>query len=56
LHWTVPTLAGPPARAGNAGVAAATNIVVAQANERMLALVYASVIMFCFITFAPGAP
>ncbi len=36
---------------GNAGVAAATNIVVAQANERMLALVYASVILFCFITF-----
>jgi predicted RND superfamily exporter protein len=36
---------------GNAGVAAATNIVVAQANERMLALVYASVIVFCFITF-----
>jgi len=36
---------------GNAGVAAATNIVVAQANERMLALVYASVIIFCFITF-----
>ncbi len=36
---------------GNAGVAAATNIVVAQANESMLALVYASVILFCFITF-----
>jgi predicted RND superfamily exporter protein len=36
---------------GNAGVAAATNIVVAQANESMLALVYASVIIFCFITF-----
>ncbi len=36
---------------GNAGVAAATNIVVAQANDWMLALVYASVILFCFITF-----
>ncbi len=36
---------------GNAGVAAATNVVVAQANETMLVLVYASVIIFCFITF-----
>jgi predicted RND superfamily exporter protein len=36
---------------GNAGVAAATNIVIAQANAQMLYLVYAAVILFCFITF-----
>jgi predicted RND superfamily exporter protein len=38
------TLAG-----GNAGVEAATNIVIARANELMLFLVYATVIVFCFI-------
>jgi predicted RND superfamily exporter protein len=36
---------------GNAGIAAATNIVIAQANARMLYLVYAAVIIFCFISF-----
>lgn len=37
--------------AGSAGIEAATNEVVAEANYRMLALVYASVIVLCFITF-----
>jgi predicted RND superfamily exporter protein len=37
--------------AGSAGVEAATNIVVRQANVRMLAYVYAAVIVLCFITF-----
>ena len=36
---------------GNAGIAAATNIVIAQANKQMLYLVYATVVIFCFITF-----
>lgn len=36
---------------GNAGIEAATNIVIAQANRQMLYLVYAAVIIFCFITF-----
>lgn len=36
---------------GNAGIEAATNIVIEQANCRMLALVYGSVILFCFIVF-----
>ncbi len=36
---------------GNAGIDAATNIVIAQANNQMLYLVYAAVIVFCFITF-----
>jgi predicted RND superfamily exporter protein len=36
---------------GNAGIAAATNIVIQQANRQILLLVYASVIVFCFITF-----
>jgi predicted RND superfamily exporter protein len=36
---------------GNAGIEAATNIVIAQANNQMLYLVYAAVIIFCFITF-----
>ena len=40
------TLAG-----GNAGIAAATNIVIEQANSQMLYLVYATVILFCFIAF-----
>lgn len=37
--------------AGSAGIEAATNIVVEQANREMLALVYASVAILCFITF-----
>jgi predicted RND superfamily exporter protein len=37
--------------AGNAGIDAATNIVISQANKQMLYLVYAAVILFCFITF-----
>lgn len=37
--------------AGSAGIEAATNEVVAVANYRMLALVYASVIILCFLTF-----
>lgn len=36
---------------GSAGIEAATNIVIKQANSQMLYLVYASVILFCFITF-----
>jgi predicted RND superfamily exporter protein len=36
---------------GNAGIAAATNIVIKQANSQMLYLVYAAVIIFCFVTF-----
>jgi predicted RND superfamily exporter protein len=37
--------------AGNAGVEAATNIVVKKANTEMLFLVYAAVIVLAFITF-----
>ena len=37
--------------AGPAGIEATTNIVVKQANYRMLALLYAAVIALCFITF-----
>jgi predicted RND superfamily exporter protein len=40
------TLAG-----GNAGIEAATNNVIGQANAQMLYLVYAAVILFCLITF-----
>jgi predicted RND superfamily exporter protein len=40
------TLAG-----GNAGIAAATNIVIAQANDFMLLLVYTVVTVFCLIAF-----
>ncbi len=36
---------------GNAGIAAATNIVIAAANQQMLYLVYAAVTIFCLITF-----
>lgn len=37
--------------AGNAGIEAATNSVVREANVRMLVLVYTAVIILCFITF-----
>jgi predicted RND superfamily exporter protein len=37
--------------AGNAGIEAATNIVVREANYLMLMYVYLAVILFCFITF-----
>ncbi|MCA0243661.1 MAG: MMPL family transporter [Proteobacteria bacterium] len=37
--------------AGSAGIEAATNIVVRQANVTMLLYVYAAVIVLCFITF-----
>jgi predicted RND superfamily exporter protein len=37
--------------AGNAGIEAATNIVVRQANHTMLLYVYGAVILLCFITF-----
>ncbi|WP_185267287.1 efflux RND transporter permease subunit [Halopseudomonas xiamenensis] len=37
--------------AGNAGIEAATNIVVKRANVQMLFMVYAAVIALCFITF-----
>jgi len=37
--------------AGSAGIEAATNIVVRQANVTMLMYVYAAVIVLCFITF-----
>ncbi len=36
---------------GNAGIEAATNDVITQANNQMLYLVYAAVIVFCLITF-----
>ena len=36
---------------GSAGIEAATNIVVAQANTIMLVLIYAVVTIFCFIAF-----
>ncbi|MDH4561230.1 MULTISPECIES: MMPL family transporter [unclassified Pseudomonas] len=37
--------------AGSSGIEAATNIVVAEANHRMLLLVYLAVMLLCFITF-----
>jgi len=37
--------------AGSAGIEAATNITVEKANRNMLYLVYAAVIVLCFITF-----
>jgi uncharacterized protein len=37
--------------AGSAGIEAATNIVVEQANRTMLLYVYAAVVVLCFITF-----
>jgi len=37
--------------AGSAGIDAATNIVVKQANRSMMLYVYAAVIILCFITF-----
>ncbi|MDD2735509.1 MAG: MMPL family transporter [Desulfuromonadaceae bacterium] len=37
--------------AGNAGIEAATNIVVKQTNRTMLLYVYGAVIVLCFITF-----
>ena len=37
--------------AGSAGIEAATNIVVREANRTMLFYVYAAVILLCFITF-----
>jgi predicted RND superfamily exporter protein len=36
---------------GNAGIEAATNDVISTANDQMLYLVYAAVILFCLITF-----
>lgn len=41
--------------AGNAGIEAATNIVVKQANVLMLVLVYSAVIMLSFLTFRSWA-
>lgn len=37
--------------AGSAGIEAVTNIVIEQANTRMLWYVYASVVLLCFVTF-----
>ncbi|MBA5637862.1 MMPL family transporter [Duganella sp. LX20W] len=37
--------------AGSAGIEAATNIVVREANHKMLLYVYAAVIVLCFVTF-----
>lgn len=37
--------------AGSAGIEAATNIVVREANRNMLLYVYAAVIVLCFVTF-----
>lgn len=42
--------------AGNAGIAAATNIVVESANRTMLLWVYGAVIILCFITFRSWRP
>jgi predicted RND superfamily exporter protein len=36
---------------GNAGIETATNIVIGQANEIMLVLVYSAVVLFCLIVF-----
>jgi predicted RND superfamily exporter protein len=36
---------------GDAGIAAATNLVIAQANHLMLLLVYATVVFFCIVVF-----
>ena len=36
---------------GNAGIEAATNIVVKKANRQMLYMVYGAVILLCFVTF-----
>lgn len=36
---------------GNAGIEAATNIVIEHANQTMLLLVYGTVVLFCFIVF-----
>jgi predicted RND superfamily exporter protein len=36
---------------GNAGIEAATNQVIEQANSEMIYLVYAAVIIFCFVAF-----
>ncbi len=36
---------------GDAGIAAATNIVIAEADSQMLYLVYGAVVAFCLITF-----
>jgi len=41
--------------AGNAGIEAATNIAVKEANRAMLLYVYAAVIVLCFITFRSWA-
>jgi uncharacterized protein len=37
--------------AGNAGIEAATNVVVREANTHMLMMVYAAVSLLCFVTF-----
>jgi hypothetical protein len=37
--------------AGSSGIEAATNIVVKQANGRMLLVLYSAVVLLCFITF-----
>ena len=37
--------------AGSAGIEAVTNVVVKQANTRMLVLLYAAVTVLCFVTF-----
>ncbi|WP_447740200.1 efflux RND transporter permease subunit [Pseudomonas laurentiana] len=37
--------------AGSAGIEAATNVVVREANHRMLLLVYLAVTLFCLVTF-----
>jgi predicted RND superfamily exporter protein len=37
--------------AGSAGIEAVTNVVVKQANTRMLMLLYAAVALLCFVTF-----
>ncbi len=42
--------------AGNAGIIAATNIVVEKANRTMLLWVYTAVIMLCYVTFRSWRP
>lgn len=50
-HPTDPALVQILPAAGSAGIEAATNIVVREANRTMLLYVYAAVIALCFLTF-----
>jgi len=50
-HPTDPAVVQVLPAAGSAGIEAATNIVVHEANRTMLLYVYAAVIALCFLTF-----